>query len=136
MQMQANPFVKAISAAALVAVFAVPQSLAAQAVAPLVSPSDLQKATLDATQQREQNQQSLDRFFSSAQAKQALETSHMRPEQVQKAVSGLSDQDLAQLSQRATKAQSDIAAGTIDNHDLLLILVAIAALILIIVAVH
>ena len=34
------------------------------------------------------------------------------------------------------KAQTDFAAGNIDDHDLLIILVCIAALILIIVAVH
>ncbi|HUX46207.1 MAG TPA: PA2779 family protein [Terracidiphilus sp.] len=136
MHMQANPFLKVCSAAALLAAFAVPQSLAAQAVAPLVSSSDLQKATVDASHQREQNQKSLDRFFSSTEARQALESSHMRPEQVQKAVSGLSDQELAQLARRADTAQKDFAAGTISNRDLLLIIVAIAALILIIVAVH
>jgi hypothetical protein len=48
----------------------------------------------------------------------------------------LNDQELAQLASRATNAQKDFAAGNIDNHDLLLILVGIAVLILIIVAVH
>jgi CHASE3 domain sensor protein len=66
----------------------------------------------------------------------ALEAAHVNPQQVKSAVSGLSDEELAQLASRANKAQKDFAAGTISNHDLLLILVGIAALILIIVAVH
>ncbi len=133
---QAHLFVKACAATALVAVCAVPQSLMAATAGQLVTPQELQKATVDASQQRQQNQETLDRFLSSPEAKKALETSHMNPEQVKKAVAGLSDAEMAQLAQRATKAQKDFAAGYIDNHDLLLILVAIAALILIIVAVH
>jgi hypothetical protein len=60
----------------------------------------------------------------------------MDPMQVKTAVSSLSDQELAQLASRSTKAQADFAAGRIDDRDLLIILVAIAALILIIVAVR
>ena len=131
-----STFVKACTAAALVAVCAAPQSLMAEAAGQLVTPQELQKATVDASRQRQQNQETLDRFLSSPEAKKALEANHMNPEQVKKAVAGLSDQEMAQLAQRATKAQNDFAAGNIDNHDLLIILVAIAVLILIIVAVH
>jgi hypothetical protein len=131
-----STFVKACSAAALVAVCAVPQSLMAEAAGQLVTPQELQKATVDASRQRQQNQETLDRFLSSPEATKALEANHMNPEQVKKAVAGLNDQEMAQLAQRATNAQKDFAAGNIDNHDLLIILVAIAVLILIIVAVH
>jgi hypothetical protein len=51
-------------------------------------------------------------------------------------VSSLSDEELRQLASKANKAQADFAAGTLSDRDLLLILVAIAALILIIVAVR
>jgi hypothetical protein len=59
-----------------------------------------------------------------------------RYEQVKHAVSTLSDAELAQLATRADKAQADFAAGTLSDRDLIIILVAIAALILIIVAVR
>ena len=52
------------------------------------------------------------------------------------AVSQLNDQELAQLASRASKANADFAAGTLSDRDLIIILVAIAALILIIVAVR
>jgi len=55
---------------------------------------------------------------------------------VQNAVAGLSDEELAQLAQRASTAQTNFAAGNMTDHDLLLILIIVAALILIIVAVH
>ncbi len=60
----------------------------------------------------------------------------MDPEQVKNAVAGLSDAELTQLAARAQQAQSDFAAGKLSDRDLIIILVAIAALILIIVAVR
>lgn len=129
-------FARSITAAALVAFFAIPNHAVAQATNHLVSPSDLAKATVDASQQRQQNIDTLNQFFSTPKAQQALESARMNPQQVTKAVSGLSDEELAQLATRANKAQMDFAAGSFSDHDLLIILVCIAALVLIIVAVH
>ena len=129
-------FARSITAAALVAVFAIPINAVAQAANHVVSPSDLAKATVDASQQRQQNIDTLNQFLSSSRAQQALESAHMNPQQVQKAVSGLSDEELAQLANRANKAQMDFAAGNMSDHDLLIILICIAALVLVIVAVH
>jgi hypothetical protein len=58
------------------------------------------------------------------------------PQQIKTAVSMLSDDDLAQLSSRAAKAQNDFAAGRLSDRDLIWIIVAVVALILIIVAVR
>ena len=131
-----HPVLRTLTASALVAVFATSQSLVAEVSDHLVSPSTLQKAAVGASEQREQNLATLKTFFASDKAKQALESAHMNPEQVNKAVSGLSDDELAQLAQRANKAQADFAAGNLSDRDLLIILVCVAALILIIVAVH
>ncbi|MFP5208099.1 MAG: PA2779 family protein [Acidobacteriota bacterium] len=125
-----------LSAAALVIAFSLSHNLHAQAADHLVSPSELQQATVNASQSRQQDMDTLKNFLSSAQAQKALESAHINQQQVNKAVAGLSDTELAQLAARANKAQSDFAAGSIDNRDLLIILVCIAALILIIVAVH
>jgi hypothetical protein len=65
-----------------------------------------------------------------------LKAAHTDPEQVKKAVASLSDAELAQLASRAKKVQADFAAGTLSDRDLIVILIAIAALILIIVAVR
>lgn len=124
------------TAAVLALTFSASQNLSAQAVSHLVTPQDLQKATQDATRARQQNMEALRSFVASPQAQKALESAHMNSQQVQNAVSGLSDQELAQLAARATMAQNDFAAGNMSDHDLLIILIAIAALILIIVAVH
>jgi hypothetical protein len=123
-------------ATALVTIFAIPQGLVAQSSEHLVSPTELQKAVVDASRKRQENLDALNQFFSSEKAQQAMDAAHQNPEQVRRAVASLSDDDLAQLASRANKAQSDFAAGKLDDHDLLIILVCIAALVLIIVAVH
>jgi hypothetical protein len=128
--------VRAATASALIYLFTVPQGAFAQSAEHLVSPADMQTAVANAAQTRRQNIDTLNQFFSSDKASEALRASHMDPQQVKTAVAGLSDQELAQLATRADKAQKEFAAGNMNDHDLLLILVVIAALILVIVAVH
>lgn len=126
--------VRTLMAGLLALFFAFPSNLAAQAH--VVSPADLQKETMAASQVRQRNLQTVTQFLSSPRAQKALRSAHMDPTQVKTAVSTLSDQELAQLASRSANAQADFAAGRIDDRDLLIILVAIAALILIIVAVR
>lgn len=125
---------RVITACILVAIFAVPQSLLAQAH--LVSPSDLQQETLAASQSRMGDLQAWQNFLSSPMAEKAMGSLHVDARQVASAISSLSDREVAQMAARANKAQADFAAGNITDHDLLIILVAILALILIIVAVR
>ena len=136
MHVDLKQFARAITAGVLVTVFAVPQSLLAQATEHVVSPTELQKAAVDASRVRQQNLESLQQFFSSDRAQQALKSAHLDAKQVKDAVSTLSDAELASLAARAHKAQADFAAGTLSDRDLIVILVAIAVLILIIVAVR
>ena len=126
--------VRTLTACVLVTVFAIPQSLFAQAAEHVVSASELRKATMDVSRARQQNLDTLKEFFSSERAQRALRAAHTDPEQVKKAVASLSDAELAQLSARARKAQADFAAGNLTDRDLIIILILIAALILIIVA--
>lgn len=136
MHTDSRQFVRALVTTALATIFAIPQSLVAQSSEHLVSPTELQKAVVDASQKRQQNLDTLNQFFSSEKAQRALESAHQNPEQVKRAVASLSDDELAQLASRANKAQTDFAAGRMDDHDWMIVLVCIAALILIIVAVH
>jgi hypothetical protein len=126
--------VRVVTACLLATIFAVPPSLLAQAH--VVSPSDLQKELVIATQLRQHNLETVKQFVSSDMAKKALKSAHMDPEQVKGAVSTLNDQELAQLAARANKAQADFVAGNMSDRDLIIIILAIAALILIIVAVR
>ncbi len=126
-------YVQLVAACFLFAIFVVPQ-LAAQTH--VVSPADLQKEAVSATQTRQQNANTLSGALSTPKVESAMKVAHIDPTQVKTAISSLSDADLANLAGRTQKAERDFAAGNINDRDLLLILVAIAALILIIVAVH
>ncbi len=113
-------------------------ALSAQAFAQdhVASTADLQKQAAASAATRQQQVESLQKAFSSPKVESALKAAKMDPAQIRTAVSSLSDADLAKLSARSSQAQQDFAGGRMDDRDLLLILVAIAALILIIVAVR
>ena len=102
----------------------------------VVAPSDLQKDVAGASATRQKNKTQLEEFLSSSEAQHALKSAHLDAGQVKNAIPQLSDADLAQLSARAEKAQRDFSAGRMSDRDLLIILIAVAALILIIVAVR
>ncbi len=123
-----------VTACILVTIFAVPQSLLAQAH--VVSPAELQQQLFASGRARQHNLESLQRFLSSSAAEKALSGLHVDSGKVANALSALSDEEVARLAVRSEKAQADFAAGNITDHDLLIILVAILALILIIVAVR
>ncbi len=130
--------IRVLTASALVALISIPQSLMAQpaeSTEHVVSPADLQGATVAASQARQKNLDSVDKFFSSEKAQKALKSAHIDPQQVKSAASGLSNEELAQLASRANSAQSNFAAGDMTDHDMLIVLIGIAALVLIIVAV-
>jgi hypothetical protein len=102
-----------------------------------VNPADLQKEILVATDARRHNMEIITGSLSSTTKLQnVLGSVGIDPAQVKTGVSSLSDQELARLAARAEKAQADFAAGRLSDRDLLYILLGIAALILIIVAVH
>ena len=125
---------RAVVACTLAAIFAVPPSLLAQVH--VVSPADLQKEVAQASQTRQSHIEKVQQFLSSSAAEKALKEAHIAPAQVKTAVSTLSDAELTQLAARADKAQHDFAAGNLNDRDLLIIILAIAALVLIIVAVR
>lgn len=102
----------------------------------VVTSSDLQKDVAAASLTRQQNIAQLQSFLSTPEAAHAMKTAHIDPQEVQKAVSQLSDQDLATLAARSQKAQKEFAAGDLSNRDLIIILVGIAVIILIVVAVR
>jgi hypothetical protein len=102
----------------------------------VVSPTDIHKELVNAAQTRRQNMEKVKGLFSSDETRKAMEAAQISPGRVDAAVSALSDEELTRLASRADKLDKDFAAGRINDRDLLIILVAIAALILIIVAVR
>jgi hypothetical protein len=98
----------------------------------VVSPADLQSAAVAASQARQHNIETIQQLFSTPAAEKALKSANMDPQQVKTAVAALSDQELAQLAARAERAQADFAAGKSSVRDLVLIILALAAAIVII----
>ncbi|HEV2992325.1 MAG TPA: PA2779 family protein [Candidatus Angelobacter sp.] len=125
---------RSVIAVVLAVLFFIPADLKAQNH--VVSPAELQKKVLDASQTRQHNLEAVRQFLSSPTAEKALKSAKVDTQQVKTAVSTLSDQELAQLAARADKAQADFAAGRLSDRDLILILLAVVALVLIIVAVR
>lgn len=126
--------VRFLIACFFISFFALPPDMMAQEH--VVNPSDLQKELVQNSQARQHNLDALQQFFSNPAAEKALKAAKLDPQQVTTAVATLSDADLAQLSSRAQRAQAGFAAGRLSDRDLIWIIVAIAALILIIVAVR
>ena len=134
MRLDPRQITRATVALLLATLFFLPGDLLAQSH--VVSPADLQKQVISASQTRENNLQNVQKFLSTPVAEKAMKSANMNPQQVKTAVSTLSDQELAQLSAKADKAQADFAAGNLNDRDLILIILAIAVLVLIIVAVR
>lgn len=102
----------------------------------VVSQTDIHKELVNTAQTRQKNLDKVKGLFSSNETRKALESAHISPKKVDAAVSTLNDEELARLASRADKLDQDFAAGRLNDRDLLIILVGIAALILIIVAVR
>lgn len=127
-------FCRMVIVLVLITAFAVQPSLSAQTH--VVSAAELQKEAVAATRARNQNVRTVTEFLSSPSAQKTLQSAQLDLTKVTSATSSLSDQELARLAARAERAQIDFAAGRLSDRDLLFILLGIAALILIIVAVH
>jgi len=118
----------------LAALFALPSSLLADSH--VVNPAELQDQMVAASQVRQHNLETVKQFLSTPTAEKAMQSAHIDSRQVRTAVSTLNDQELAQIAARAGKAQADFAAGTLSDRDLILIILAVVALVLIIIAVR
>lgn len=107
-------------------------SPAAHAQDHLVTPQALQQQAQTATAARQQNIQTLTKFFSTPVAQQAMKTAKVDPVQVRNAIPTLSSHDLANLASRAHKAQQQFSAGFITTGMLLVIVIAIVVAIIVI----
>lgn len=134
MQFDLRQSARMVIALVLVTLFLVPADLVAQSH--VVSPADLQKEVLAASQARQHNLDTVRQFLSSPVAEKAIQSAKMDPQQVRTAAATLNDQELAKLAAQADKAQADFAAGKLSDRDLILIILGIAVVVLIIVAVR
>ena len=126
---------KGLAPAALLLALLAPRTLLAQAAEQdHVVPSqalDQQLANSSAT--RQQNIDTLQKLLETPAAQKAMHDAKVDPQQVKSAIPTLSSDELANLSARANKAQSDLAAGYIGPGLFTVIIIAIIVIIIIIV---
>ena len=105
----ATEFLRGFLASVLAVLFVFQPTLFAETH--LVTPAEMQRELLRASQRREHNQKTVQELLSSDVGQKALQTVHVDQVQVTRAVSNLSDAELARLAERAKQAQSDFAAA-------------------------
>ena len=101
----------------------------------VVSSADLRRDLVAAAQVRQDNQAKVVRFFSSDQAKKALQSAGLSYEKIQKAVPQLGDEELVRLASLTDKVQHDFAAGALSNQEITYILIALGTAVIILVLV-
>ena len=101
----------------------------------IVPVPDLHQAVRSAAQSRQDNLAKLDKFFGSEPARKALDTVKLDPVKVSRALTLLSDEELANLAARSDKLERDVAAGSLSNQQITYILIALATAVIILVIV-
>ncbi|HEY2382676.1 MAG TPA: hypothetical protein VGK48_15995 [Terriglobia bacterium] len=107
----------------------------AYAQAPIVSKDELKQALVDSAKTRKENLDQVRSFFSGNGPDQALQSAHIAPERVQKAVSALDDNELARLADQTRHIQNDFAAGALNNEQITYILIALATAVIVLILV-
>jgi len=120
---------RSLAVAALPLLFAASPTLRAQDTH-LVSPTQMQQQVQNATATRQQNIDTLNQFLATPTANKAMKDAKIDPAQVKNAIPTLSDAELANLSARASHAQSQFAAGGLTTLALALIILAVVLIIL------
>ncbi len=103
----------------------------------VVTFQELSKDAARPAETRGANEAALRQLFSSAQAQQALTSANIDYSKLDKAVSQLSDEDLAKLAARSRQVQNNFAggnAGSLSDRDLLIIII-IAVLVIALIAI-
>ncbi|MGH9736069.1 MAG: PA2779 family protein [Candidatus Acidiferrales bacterium] len=98
----------------------------------VVSTTQLQKDVAAHSKTRQQNEARLEQILDTPQGREAVGRAGVDYKTVDKGIHMLSDAELAQLTARAEKGQSDFAAGSLTELDWILILLVIVVVIIII----
>lgn len=102
----------------------------------VVTSSDLQKDVNQAARTRRSQELKIETFLQTPRAKKALAAVNIDYKTVEKGVPLLNDRELAGLSARAGKAQSDFAAGALTNQQLTYVIIALATAVIILVIIE
>jgi hypothetical protein len=116
------------------AVSAGPMLAQSEADKHVVSLGELNKDAAGPAEARRTNEAEIRHLFATIDGQKALKTANVEYAKIDRAVSSMSDEDVARISNRAREIDRDFAAGNLTDHDLLVILiVALIVIILIVV---
>jgi hypothetical protein len=116
------------------AVTAGPMWAQSQADQHVVSLGELNKAAAGPTETRRANEAEIRQLFATVDGQKALKSVNVDYAKIDRAVSSMSDEDVARISSRARELNRDFSGGSLSDHDLLLILIiALIVIILIVV---
>lgn len=113
-----------------------PSRIQAQDQPHVVPLNELRKDAAKPAAIRQADEAAVKDFLSSVPAQKALKATDFDLRKVDRAVSQLSDEDLAKLAEKSRQAQKDFAAGTLSDRDLLWIILIIVAVLIIALAVR
>ena len=100
-----------------------------------VSAADLHQVLVDSARTRQANVETVQKFFSSPVAKNALSKQIVTASKVEKAIPLLNDEELSRLASQCRLVESDISAGSLTNQQITYILIALATAVIILVIV-
>ena len=124
---------RAVIPSALILLLAWPFGASAQVSEEhLVSPGSMQKRIVDSAAERQQNIETVTKFFATPVARRSIQDAHFNPEQVERAIPTLSDPELADLATRSANAQQKFAAGNLTKPELAVIVIALVVLVVVI----
>ena len=101
-----------------------------------VSSVQLRKDLQKASEIRQANEAAVRELFRSEKGRETLKSAGIDYQKVDRAVSQVSDEDLARMAERSREVQKDFAAGRFSDRDLIIIMLVVVGLILVIVAVR
>ena len=136
MRIRASWCSRALLMGAVFCVAGIPSRIQAQNQQHVVSPDELKKDAAKPAATRQADEAAVKDFLSSERAQKALKSADFGLQQVDKAVSRLSDEDLAKLAEKSRQAQKDFAAGRLSDRDLLWIILIIVAVLIVALAVR
>ena len=102
----------------------------------VVSSVQLRKDLQKASEIRQANEAAVRELFRSEKGRETLKSAGIDYQKVDRAISQVSDEDLARMAERSREVQKDFAAGRFSDRDLIIIMLVAVGLILVIVAVR
>jgi hypothetical protein len=115
------------------AVTAGPMLAQSQADKHVVSLGELSKDAAGPAETRRANEAEIRQLFATVDGQKALKTANVDYAKIDRAVSSMSDEDVARISERARAIDHDFAAGNLTDHDLLVILIVVLIVVILIV---